>query len=157
MYVFMTLALICAVLTKVSVAGPPRKLQGRHSHAFAAFCMERNFSGRLRFMGTTSVAHPGTESFTTVKPLALPLFAHYLLFQSGQDRVYRDYLLPRRPPGDFDPRLYSHRESPSKEKGIAGQLYEVIQMRVRNILLPQNCLIDMYTGVLGVRPVYNRH
>ncbi|KAK7465863.1 hypothetical protein VKT23_005834 [Stygiomarasmius scandens] len=47
----------------------------------------------------------------------------------GQDRVYRDYLLPRRPPGDFDPRLYSHRESPSKEKGIAGQLYEVIQMR----------------------------
>ncbi|THV07616.1 hypothetical protein K435DRAFT_959687 [Dendrothele bispora CBS 962.96] len=51
--------------------------------------------------------------------------------RSGQDHFYRDYLLPRRPPGDFNPRLYSHRESlpPRAKKGIANQLYEVIQMR----------------------------
>ncbi|KAF5368466.1 hypothetical protein D9758_002314 [Tetrapyrgos nigripes] len=49
----------------------------------------------------------------------------------GQDRLYRTYLLPRRPPGDFNPRLYSHREVPTPEakKSIADKLYEVLQMR----------------------------
>ncbi|GLB34986.1 putative microtubule associated protein [Lyophyllum shimeji] len=47
----------------------------------------------------------------------------------GQDRLYREYLLPRRPPGDYNPRAYvNNAPNPSGNK-TQDPLYEVIQMR----------------------------
>ncbi|KAG7098994.1 hypothetical protein E1B28_000880 [Marasmius oreades] len=47
----------------------------------------------------------------------------------GQHRLSREYILPRRPPGDFNPRHYLHKVPSSTNNKIADPLYEVIQMK----------------------------
>ncbi|KAF5380845.1 hypothetical protein D9615_003925 [Tricholomella constricta] len=47
----------------------------------------------------------------------------------GQDRLYREYLLPRRPPGPYNPREYVHNAVSTSCDKIRDPLYEVIQMR----------------------------
>ncbi|KAJ7343519.1 hypothetical protein DFH08DRAFT_872936 [Mycena albidolilacea] len=47
----------------------------------------------------------------------------------GQDRAYREILLPRRPPGEFKPRLYSLTQEGSKVSKIHDPLWDFIQMQ----------------------------
>ncbi|KAG6879514.1 hypothetical protein C0992_001847 [Termitomyces sp. T32_za158] len=47
----------------------------------------------------------------------------------GQDRHFREFLLPRRPPGDYNPRDYFHDEESAQGNKIRDPIYEVIQMR----------------------------
>ncbi|KAJ7097958.1 hypothetical protein B0H15DRAFT_823591 [Mycena belliarum] len=47
----------------------------------------------------------------------------------GQDRAYREILLPRRPPGEFKPRQYSLNEGGLKLSKIHEPLWDSIQMR----------------------------
>ncbi|KAJ7470732.1 hypothetical protein FB451DRAFT_1254671 [Mycena latifolia] len=47
----------------------------------------------------------------------------------GQDRAYREILLPRRPPGEFKPRHYSLTPEGLKLSKIHDPLWDVIQMR----------------------------
>ncbi|KAF8077980.1 hypothetical protein FPV67DRAFT_1463707 [Lyophyllum atratum] len=47
----------------------------------------------------------------------------------GQDRLYREYLLPCRPPGVYNPREYVHNAPITSGDKIRDPLYEVIQMR----------------------------
>ncbi|KAJ7774662.1 hypothetical protein DFH07DRAFT_800430 [Mycena maculata] len=47
----------------------------------------------------------------------------------GQDRAYREILLPRRPPGEYKPRHYSLSAEGSKLSKIHDPLWDVIQMR----------------------------
>ncbi|KAJ7709939.1 armadillo-type protein [Mycena rosella] len=47
----------------------------------------------------------------------------------GQDRAYREILLPRRPPGEFKPRHYSLTPSGLRLSKIHDPLWDVIQMR----------------------------
>ncbi|KAG6832387.1 hypothetical protein H0H92_002655 [Tricholoma furcatifolium] len=48
----------------------------------------------------------------------------------GQDRLYQEFLLPRRPPGDFNSRAYAHDAPSTLADKIRDPLYEIIQMRV---------------------------
>ncbi|KAF9270017.1 hypothetical protein L218DRAFT_849491 [Marasmius fiardii PR-910] len=52
----------------------------------------------------------------------------------GQHRLFREYILPRRPPGDFNPRHYLHKapSSTNSKNKIADPLYEVIQLKERD-------------------------
>ncbi|KAH0583911.1 hypothetical protein H2248_009503 [Termitomyces sp. 'cryptogamus'] len=47
----------------------------------------------------------------------------------GQDRLFREFLLPRRPPGDYNPRIYLHDAVCVSPDKVRDPLYEVIQMR----------------------------
>ncbi|KAF7363413.1 ANAPC5 domain-containing protein [Mycena sanguinolenta] len=47
----------------------------------------------------------------------------------GQDRAYREILLPRRPPGEFKPRLYSLTQEGLKVSKIHDPLWDFIQMQ----------------------------
>ncbi|KAG6820590.1 hypothetical protein H0H93_014506, partial [Arthromyces matolae] len=50
----------------------------------------------------------------------------------GQARLFREFLLPRRPPGDYNPRLYVLDVVSASPTKIRDPLYEVIQMRHRD-------------------------
>jgi len=47
----------------------------------------------------------------------------------GQDRLYRHFLRPQRPPTSFNPKDYFFGETPSATSTIRDSLYEVMQMR----------------------------
>ncbi|KAJ8083776.1 hypothetical protein PM082_002542 [Marasmius tenuissimus] len=49
----------------------------------------------------------------------------------GQHRLFREFILPKRPPGEFNPRHYLHRAPTTTENKIANPLYEVIEMKER--------------------------
>ncbi|KAG6818143.1 hypothetical protein H0H87_000048 [Tephrocybe sp. NHM501043] len=47
----------------------------------------------------------------------------------GQDRLFREYLVPRRPLGDYNPRAYTHDSRSSLVDKIRDPLYDVIELR----------------------------
>jgi len=48
----------------------------------------------------------------------------------GQDRLFGEYLLPRRPPGEYNPREYLNNATSTTTDIIQDSLYGVLQMRV---------------------------
>jgi hypothetical protein len=49
---------------------------------------------------------------------------------SGQHRLFREYLLPRKPQGEYNPAHYFFQEPSKSSTSISGSLYEVLQTRV---------------------------
>jgi len=47
----------------------------------------------------------------------------------GQDRLFREFLIPRRPPGEYNPREYLPNAKLQGSGKVKDPLYEVIQMR----------------------------
>lgn len=89
-------------------------------------------------LGKRGMAYISVTSFSTVCPCLLFKLQEngYIVRIRGQDRVFREFLLPRRPPGEYDPRRYVinaslMRRSHSTMK-LEDPLFEVIQMRVRS-------------------------
>jgi len=58
---------------------------------------------------------------------------YYLFIYRGQDRLYREFLLPLRPSESFNPKDYFFHATSTPTEVIRDSLYEVIQMRVRKI------------------------
>lgn len=57
------------------------------------------------------------------------------LFFSGQHRLFREFLVSRRPAGSFNPREYLINSKSTTMGKVRDLLYDVIQLRVRQLFI----------------------
>jgi hypothetical protein len=67
----------------------------------------------------------------------------------GQDRLFHEFLMPRQPPGLCNPREYLYNAKSVSSGKIKDLLYDVIQMRVGILSMPEEHEHDW------VKPLYS--
>jgi len=115
--------------------GETGRLRRVISFPYRSFCLAGAYPSRLRDVGTSHMASFGPSSYSTVCILVDGLNEgnSFNIFNSGQLRLYRELLIPRRPSGPFNPKEFLYNAEWEKMSSIRESLYQLLQLRVRQL------------------------